>query len=55
MSGLVTALEGILDTSTMFANLALLIPAVGAVLVFSFSYRIIRRMITGAGGGKARI
>lgn len=55
MSALVTALEGILDSTAMFANLTALIPAVGGVLVFAFTYRIIKRMISGASKGKARI
>lgn len=55
MSALVTAIQGILSSDQMFANLTALIPAVGGVLVFAFTYRIIRKMISGASRGKARI
>lgn len=55
MSGVVTALQGILTTDAMFTNLAALIPVVGGVLIFAFTYRIIRRVVKGAQGGKARI
>lgn len=55
MSGLVTALQGVLNADQMFTNLTSLIPVVGGVLIFAFTYRIIKRMITGASKGKARI
>lgn len=55
MDNVITALQSILTTDAMFANLALLIPVLGGLLVFAFTYRIIRRMITGAPKGKARI
>lgn len=55
MSSVVTALQGILTTDTMFTNLAALIPVVGGVLIFAFTYRIIRRIIGGAQKAKARI
>lgn len=55
MSAVVTALEGILTTDAMFANLASLIGVVGGVLLFAFTYRIIRRIISKAQRGKATI
>ena len=55
MSAVVTALTSILTTDAMFTNLAALIPVVGGILIFAFTYRIIRRMITGAQKGKARV
>lgn len=55
MESVVTALQGILTTDAMFTNLAKLIPVVGGVLIFAFTYRIIRRIISGANKGKARI
>ena len=45
MSSVVTALQSILTTDAMFANLASLIPVVGGVLVFAFTYRIVRKII----------
>lgn len=55
MSSVVTALQGILTTDAMFTNLASLIPVVGGVLIFAFTYRIVRKIISGAGKGKAKI
>lgn len=55
MSAVVTALTSILTTDAMFTNLAALIPVVGGVLIFAFTYRIIRRIVRGANNGKAKI
>ena len=55
MSSVVTALQSILTTDAMFTNLAALIPVVGGVLIFAFTYRIVRKIISGAGKGKAKI
>lgn len=55
MSAVVTALQSILTTDAMFTNLASLIPVVGGVLIFAFTYRIVKKIITGAGKGKAKI
>lgn len=55
MSSVVTALTSILTTNAMFENLASLIPVVGGVLVFAFTYRIIRKIVGGAQKGKARV
>lgn len=55
MSQVVSALQGVLTTDAMFTNLASLIPVVGGVLIFAFTYRIIRRIVSGAQRGKSRI
>lgn len=55
MDGIVTALQGILTTDAMFTNLGKLIPVVGGVLIFAFTYRIIKKIVGGANKGKARI
>lgn len=55
MSALVTALQSILTTDAMFTNLSALIPVVGGVLIFAFTYRIVRRIVSGASKGKARV
>lgn len=55
MSSLVTALQSVLTTDAMFTNLASLVPVVGGVLIFSFTYRIVKKIITGASKGKARV
>ena len=55
MQNVVTALQGILTTDAMFTNLASLIPVIGGVLIFAFTYRIIRRVVSKAQKGKAGI
>ena len=55
MSSLVTALQGILTTDVFFTNFTALVPVIGGVLVFAFTYRIVRRIIKGAQNGKARV
>ena len=55
MSSVVSALQTAINTDSMFTNLGVLIPVVGGVLIFAFTYRIIRRIIGGANKGKARI
>lgn len=55
MTGVVTALKEILTTDAMFTNLASLIPVIGGVLIFAFTYRIIKRVVSGAQKGKARV
>lgn len=55
MSSVVTALQSILTTDAMFTNLAALIPVVGGVLIFAFTYRIVRRIVSGAQRGKSKI
>lgn len=55
MTEVVSALSSILTTNAMFTNLAVLIPVVGGILIFAFTYRLVRKMISGAQKGKARI
>lgn len=55
MEQVVSALQSILTTDAMFTNLSKLIPVVGGVLIFAFTYRIIRRIVSGANKGKAKI
>lgn len=55
MEAVATALKSILTTTAMFENLATLIPVVGGVLIFAFTYRIIRKVVKGASRGKANI
>lgn len=55
MEALVTALKSVLTTDSMFTNLSSLIPVVGGVLIFAFTYRIVRRIVGKAQKGKAGI
>lgn len=55
MSGLVTALGGILTTDAFMEALTALIPVIGGVLLFAFVYRIVRKLIKGTAKGKANI
>lgn len=55
MQSVVTALQSVLTTDAMFTNLAALIPVIGGVLIFSFTYRIIRRITKGGAKGKVNL
>lgn len=55
MTGLVTALQGILTTDSFMANFTSLVPVIGGVLIFAFTYRLVKRIISGAQKGKARV
>lgn len=55
MSGLATALEGILTADKFMAMITTLVPVIGGVLLFAFVYRIVKRIVSGAQKGKARI
>lgn len=55
MAALVSALQGILTTDSFMANLTALVPVIGGVLIFAFTYRIVRKLIKGAQKGKANI
>lgn len=55
MTEVVSALQTALTTNAMFTNLAALIPVVGGVLIFAFTYRIVRKIVSGASKGKAKI
>lgn len=55
MDALVTALKTILTTDAFMANLTALVPVIGGVLIFAFTYRLVRKLIKGAQRGKANI
>lgn len=55
MESVVTALKSVLTTDAMFTNLASLIPVIGGVLIFSFTYMIVRRIVSKAQRGKATV
>ena len=55
MANLVTALQGILTTDAFMGAITALIPVVGGVLLFSFTWRVVRKIVKGAAKGKANI
>lgn len=55
MESLVTALQGILTTDAFMANFTSLVPVIGGVLIFAFTYRLVKRIINGAQKGKAKV
>lgn len=55
MEALVTALKSILTTDAFMTNLTSLVPVIGGVLIFAFTYRLVRKLIKGAQRGKANI
>lgn len=52
---LATALGSILTADALFGALTAFIPVLGGILIFAFGYRMVRKMISGAGKGKAKI
>lgn len=55
MEALVTALQGILTNDAFMANFTSLVPVIGGVLIFAFTYRLVRKIIKGAQKGKANV
>lgn len=55
MEALVTALKAAISSEQMFTNLTALIPVIGGIILFAFTYNIVKKMITGASKGKARV
>lgn len=55
MQELVSALQGILTTDAFMDNFTALVPVIGGVLIFAFTYRIVKKIIGGAQKGKARV
>lgn len=56
MADLVSALTSVLSTSTITANLALIIPVLAGVIGFTFIWRVIKRMVEGFGNkGKTKM
>lgn len=55
MADLSTAMGSAISTETMLSNLATLVPVIGGVLIFAFTYRIVKKIISKAQKGKAGI
>ena len=55
MSALATALATAFNVETLLANLTSLVPALGALIIFAFTYRMVRKMVSGAKKGSAKI
>lgn len=55
MSAVVTALQSVLTTDAMFTNLAALIPVLGGLLIFAFTFKRIKKMLKGAPNASVRI
>lgn len=52
---LATALGTAVTADGLFGSLTPFIPFVGAIVLFSFGYRVLRKAIKGASKGKANI
>lgn len=55
MQALATALTSAFNVETLLANLTTLVPALGALIIFAFTYRMVRKMVSGAKNGSAKI
>lgn len=47
LAGLASALGDVLTTDAFMTALTTLVPVIGGVLVFAFTYRIVRRLVSG--------
>lgn len=55
MEALVTALTGAISASELLGVITSFIGVIAGVLLFAFTYRVIRRILSGAQKGKAKI
>lgn len=55
INGLADALKGILTTDAFMESLTVLVPVIGGVLLFAFVYRTVKKLVSGASKGKAKI
>lgn len=55
LDGLVSALTGAISTNSMLANLTTLVPFIAPVVIFAFTWRIVKKAVKGASQGKAKI
>lgn len=55
MSDWISAFQGTWNSAAMWNELTAAAALIGLVVVFAFGYRIVRRVVSGASKGKARI
>lgn len=55
LGGWVTAFESSWNSGSMWTELTAAAGLIGLVVVFAFGYRIVRRLVSGASKGKAKI
>lgn len=55
VTGLATALSNILTVDNFMSSLTALVGVIGGVLIFAFIFRRVKRIISGAQNGKAKI
>ena len=55
MGGWITAFQSTWNSAAMWGELTAAAALIGLVVVFAFGYRIVRRVVSGASKGKARI
>ena len=55
ITALVTALTSAINMDTLLGGLTAFIPWVGGIVLFAFIYRVLRRSVSGASKGKAKI
>lgn len=55
VSDLATALGGILTADNLFSILTTFVPVIGGIVLFAFAYKRVKKMVSGASNGKAKI
>lgn len=55
MSGWISSFQSTWNSASMWGELTQAAALIGLVVVFAFGYRVVRRVISGASRGKAKI
>ena len=55
IDALVAALQSAINMETLLSGLTKFIPWIGGIVLFAFVYRILKKTVSGASKGKARI
>lgn len=55
LDGLATALQSAISTNTMVTNVTALVGFIGGLVIFAFTYRLVKKAVQGASKGKAKM
>lgn len=55
LDGLASALSSAISTNTMVSNITALVGFIGGLVIFAFTYRLVKKGVTGASKGKAKM
>lgn len=55
VQGLASALQQAISFETMITNITAFVGLIAGVVIFAFSYRLVKKLVTGASRGKAKM